>query len=153
MMMLMLNMLMAIIMDVYTEVKADAEEIPPVWTQLYSVLKERYDVHSGSVISGSELLEVLQEMPETELDEAILMKRVGPGLSKEQAETIIQDAKQNVENKLNNGVTMSEAMRMIGWVKIAVQKNRLEVGGGAGHGGGPARHHGRKNADSSQFAA
>merc|ERR1719487_606503 len=45
-MLIMLNMLLAIIMDVYTEVKADAAITDPIWTQLgkvYSELRHRGD--------------------------------------------------------------------------------------------------------------
>merc|ERR1719359_1977905 len=40
MLLIMLNMLLAIIMDVYTEVKADAAITDPLWTQLRKVISE-----------------------------------------------------------------------------------------------------------------
>jgi len=122
MMMLMLNMLMAIIMDVYTEVKSEADDFAPVWTQLYDVAKDMYNVWKGRMVSNGEMLQVLNEMPEDEVDEQILMRRAGPGLSQDQASALIEQTKVALDSKLNNGVTMSDAMRMIGWVKIAVQK-------------------------------
>jgi len=122
MMMLMLNMLMAIIMDVYTEVKSEAADFAPVWTQLYEAGMEMYNIHRGHLISNSEMLQVLNEMPEDDVDEDILMRRAGPGLSRDQAEALIEATRVSLDNKLNKGVTMSDAMRMIGWVKIAVQK-------------------------------
>jgi hypothetical protein len=122
MQMLMLNMLMAIIMDVYTQVKSDANEFAPVWTQIYELGLDVYNIHKGRTVSNSELLEVLNEMPEDEVDENVLVKRVGPGLSQEQAAKIMQCTRSKVNYDLNKGVTMSEAMRMIGWVKINVQK-------------------------------
>jgi len=122
MMLLMLNMLMAIIMDVYTEVKGEADQFAPVWTQLFEVCMDMYNVYRGHTVSNPEMLEVLGEMPEDEVDKEILMKRAGPGLSEDQAEMLIQSTKDAMDAKLNAGVTMSDAMRMIGWVKIAVQK-------------------------------
>merc|ERR1719410_1602289 len=60
-------------------------------------------------------------MPQTEIHEDDLADAV-PHLGMEQARTLMQKTQEHVDNELNKGVTMSEAMRMIGWVKIAVQK-------------------------------
>jgi hypothetical protein len=119
---LMLNMLMAIIMDVYTQVKSDANEFAPVWVQIYELAVDAYNTSRGRTVSNAELLEVLHEMPEDDVDENVLVKRVGPGLSLEQARKIMDSTREKVDHELNKGVTMSEAMRMIGWVKITVQK-------------------------------
>jgi len=119
---LLLNMLMAIIMDVYTEVKSEADEFQPVWTQLWEASKDMYNIYRGHLVSNSEMLQVINEMPEEEVDATVLMRRAGPGLSQDQAEALIEATKDALDSKLNAGVTMSDAMRMIGWVKIAVQK-------------------------------
>mmetsp|Transcript_36922 Transcript_36922/g.69006 ORF Transcript_36922/g.69006 Transcript_36922/m.69006 type:complete len:853 (+) Transcript_36922:100-2658(+) len=126
---LMLNIFMAIIMDVYTEVKSDAADFAPIWTQMWTITVQSYNAMLGKMVSNTKLLEVLNEISSTtkELDESVLMKWVGPGLSREQAEGLIESTRENVDNKLNKGVTMSEAMRMIGWVKIAVQKIGMKV--------------------------
>jgi hypothetical protein len=103
-------------------VKSEAADFAPVWTQLYEAGMEMYNIHRGHLISNSEMLQVLNEMPEDDVDEDILMRRAGPGLSRDQAEALIEATRVSLDNKLNKGVTMSDAMRMIGWVKIAVQK-------------------------------
>jgi hypothetical protein len=121
MMLLMLNMLMAIIMDKYTEVKTEAENTDPIWTQVMSMAKERVAQARGTRIPESELIRVVESMKEEEVDEATLMK-YHPDLRQEQATEIINATTQRVEDGLNAGVTMSEAMRHIGWVQIAVQK-------------------------------
>lgn len=126
---LMLNIFMAIVMDVYTEVKSDAADFDPIWSQMWTLTKQRYNVFLGKSVSTTKLLEVLRDISEQEpeVDENIMMKWVGPGLSREQASDLVESTRNNVDNKLNKGVTMSEAMRMIGWVKIAVQKIGMKV--------------------------
>merc|ERR1719326_1352153 len=94
----------------------------PVWTQLWEASKDMYNIYRGHLVSNSEMLQVINEMPEEEVDATVLMRRAGPGLSQDQAEALIEATKDALASKLNAGVTMSDAMRMIGWVKIAVQK-------------------------------
>jgi len=122
MMLLMLNMLMAIIMDQYTEVKSDADESDPIWTQLYSMIMDRIHKAQGKSMSIDDVRHKVESMDDTEVDEDILLKAVGSDLPKEQAAELIQGALRRVDNALSKGVTISEAMRMIGWVKVAVQK-------------------------------
>jgi len=122
MMMLILNMLMAIIMDTYTEVKADASEHDPIWTQIMKMCGEFVGKWTGSHVGTDKLLRIVEEMPEDEVDVDSLMHHVGAALSKEQAEELLNVTQERVDSELNKGVTISEAMRMIGWVKIAVQK-------------------------------
>jgi hypothetical protein len=122
MMLLMLNMLMAIIMDVYTEVKGEASEFAPVWTQIQQICSHAWNVHKGRTVSNSDMLQLLSDMPEEEIDVADLMKKAGPSLSMEQASALIEDSRTAMENKLNSGVTMSDAMQMVAWTKTAVQK-------------------------------
>jgi hypothetical protein len=55
------------------------------------------------------------------VDEELLVAHVA-NLSREQASEMIQDTQERLDNELNKGVTLSEAMRMIGWVKGAVEK-------------------------------
>jgi hypothetical protein len=123
MQMLMLNMLMAIIMDVYTEVKGEAAAFAPVWTQLHDIAMETWRTSRGERVPNAELIAALNELPqEEEVNEEVLCRIVGPGLSKEQSKDLIDKARDAVDHKLNEGVTMSEAMRMIGSVKLTVQK-------------------------------
>jgi len=121
MMLLMLNMLMAIIMDKYTEVKSDAAAHDTIIKQVKDMLLESLQSASGKRVNQGTLLKAVDEMPQTEVSEEDLTESI-PNLAPEQARTLMQQTQEHVDNELNKGVTMSEAMRMIGWVKIAVQK-------------------------------
>jgi hypothetical protein len=118
---LMLNMLMAIIMDVYTEVKGNASGTAPVWLQLKQIAFEYYSVIMGQTVSTKELLKSLEEAPEGEFVVETLMQRVGPGLSEEQASEIIRDAKDALEERTQGAIAMNDALRILGTLKLKVQ--------------------------------
>jgi len=119
--------LMAIIMDVYTEVKADAASFATIWAQLAQIIRDGINIVTGKTVSDSELLRALGDAPEEEVDEEIVMNRVGPGLAREQAAAMISETKRGVDDRLQGSVSMAEAMRMIAWVKIAVQKIEVKL--------------------------
>lgn len=118
---LMMNMLMAIIMDKYTEVKSDAAEHDTIAKQITGMIVETIQSTTGRTVSVSNLLKAVEEMEMSDVNEDMLMAEID-GLSREQARHMIQRTKERVKAELNKGVTISEAMRMIGWTKIAVQK-------------------------------
>lgn len=121
-MLLLLNMLMAIIMDVYTEIKGEVASTATLWGQLANIGQDYVDIIMGKRVSDSELLKVLRDAPEDDLDVDLLMNRVGPGLAREQADAMIAEVVAGVDERLHGSVNMVEAIRMIAWVKIAVQR-------------------------------
>jgi len=121
MMLLMMNMLMAIIMDKYTEVKSDAASHDTIITQIATMCTESFRSRTGSAVSTDRILKNVEAMPQHEISEDDLCGAV-PDLSKQQAGMLVKRTREKVDMEINKGVTMSEAMRMIGWVKIAVQK-------------------------------
>merc|ERR1719454_1240243 len=90
---IMLNMVMAIIMDVYTEVKGESSNFAPIWTQFWEVLLVYYNVMVGKTVPDSELLRMLRDADEDEFDEDSLMNRIGPGLSREAARGLIAETR------------------------------------------------------------
>lgn len=118
---LMLNMLMAIVMDVYTEVKGDAASTAPVWIQLQDIAYEYYSIVMGLTVSTPELLKNLEQAPESEFDVPTLMQRIGPGLSEEQALQLIEDARTRLQERTQASITMSDALRILGTLKLKVQ--------------------------------
>jgi hypothetical protein len=119
---LMLNMLMAIIMDTYTEVKSDASSSKMVWEQCYEMVGDGIAWLQGRLVSTNTILEALEKTEVEDLDEDELIKVVGPKLSKEQAEELIKATYERENDEINKGFSISHAMKMIGWVKVAVQK-------------------------------
>lgn len=122
MMLLMLNMLMAIIMDKYTEVKSDADDSKMIWTQTYDMIVEKVQVMKGSRIPLHILIQTIKDIAQEEIDEASLIEACEGKLTHEIAAELMQFTKTKSDNALNKGVDISSAMKMIGWVKIAVHK-------------------------------
>uniref|UniRef100_A0A7S1QZJ8 Polycystin cation channel PKD1/PKD2 domain-containing protein n=1 Tax=Alexandrium catenella TaxID=2925 RepID=A0A7S1QZJ8_ALECA len=118
---LMMNMMMAIIMDKYTEVKSDAAEHDTIVKQVQDMIVEAIQSTTGNKVGLGQLLEKVKGMQDDDINEEMLMEEID-GLSREQARHLIKKTKERVKAELNKGVTISEAMRMIGWTKIAVQK-------------------------------
>eukprot|EP00927_Polykrikos_kofoidii_P067858 TRINITY_DN6328_c0_g2_i1.p1 TRINITY_DN6328_c0_g2~~TRINITY_DN6328_c0_g2_i1.p1 ORF type:complete len:948 (-),score=139.19 TRINITY_DN6328_c0_g2_i1:55-2874(-) len=123
---LMLNMLMAIIMDQYTEVKSEAESTAPVWTQISEAVRDGYGRLSLKKASWSNVKEVLESLPEGDVNEEML-EQDQVYLSREQANFIIQEARKREDQEIESGITLSAAMRTVGWLRIAVEKMRTHV--------------------------
>lgn len=118
---LLLNMLMAIIMDKYTQVKSDAAEHDTLFVQMKDMFMETVSSIAGKRVSVANILHHVKKMPQAEVTEEDLVDGI-PKLSRDQARQLIEKTQDRVDDEVNKGVTMSEAMRMIGWLKIAVQK-------------------------------
>jgi len=118
---IMLNMLLAIIMDVYTEVKMDASEQDPIWTQARKVFSDAWSHRDW--IRLHRVLEQVQALPLkiTRLDKDLLLELL-PDMIEQQALALISETLENEKLEENKGMSMSDAMKMVGWIKIAVQK-------------------------------
>merc|ERR1719313_1578535 len=90
-MLIMLNMLLAIIMDVYTEVKADAAITDPVWTQLRKVISEFREQREW--VSNRIIEEVVTSQKAERFDKDILVEVV-PNMPPEQARELIDKAEE-----------------------------------------------------------
>jgi hypothetical protein len=124
---IMLNMLLAIIMDLYTEVKADADDQEPLWTQLANTMADL--VHKKNWVKFSKVEEVMNkwyDCPE-KVDYKMLMNKISD-MPKDQAVDIITEADRQLAAEETKGLSISDAMKMVGWIKIAVQKiaHRIE---------------------------
>eukprot|EP00929_Paragymnodinium_shiwhaense_P046890 TRINITY_DN2383_c0_g1_i2.p1 TRINITY_DN2383_c0_g1~~TRINITY_DN2383_c0_g1_i2.p1 ORF type:complete len:817 (-),score=222.80 TRINITY_DN2383_c0_g1_i2:272-2722(-) len=122
MMLLMMNMLMAIIMDTYTAVKGDADESSTIFEQTGALMSDLYKKMNGQTIGLKAQIKLIESIPVDEVDEDILVQYGGEQLPREDAVGFVEMTRRKDESELNAGVNMSEAMRMIGWVKISIQK-------------------------------
>jgi hypothetical protein len=118
---IMLNMLLAIIMDVYTEVKMDASEQDPIWTQFRKVLTDAWS--HRDYIKLKLVIDTVHNLPMkiTQLDKDLLLEML-PDMREGQAMALIQETMENEQSEENKGMSISDAMKMVGWIKIAVQK-------------------------------
>lgn len=121
MMLIMLNMLMAIIMDHYTAVKSEALESKPIWTQIIELTKDTAQNMMGRDVSIIEVIRRIEEQCPEEVTKQHLIRAV-PQLSEHEAQDLITAALDAVDSEISKGIGYVEMLRMIGWVNIAVQK-------------------------------
>lgn len=128
---IMLNMVMAVIMDCYTEVQGEAADVDPVWTQAGNVFEELVGNFSHNRVSNQELVEKINKLPDdlVEIDEELLLKTGGDRMSLDQCVSIFVGVKSREERALSKGMSLSDTMRAIGWIRIAVGKISVSVEG------------------------
>jgi hypothetical protein len=125
------NMVMAIIMDQYTEVKSAASSSMPMWTQAAELLDDTVRRCIGKRASNADIIEKIRlNVPESDggdVDKDILLNAVGVHMTPEQASNLIAAVQQVEEDDVASGVSMSNAMKMIGWLKVAVTKITVQL--------------------------
>jgi len=117
-----LNILMAIIMDTYTEVKSEAESSKYIWITVWDMLKESKDNATGKTASNQEIVRACQNIPEENINADMLQRYVGTKCTEEQAKVIIAAAVAREEEDLDKGISITSAMQIIGWLKISFGK-------------------------------
>jgi len=116
-----MNMALAIVMDVHSEVNADASTTEELWTQIARTLLSCW-THRDWVSLGHIKHGVDQMPPEIELiDYELLMKHV-EGLPEHQANDLLEKVDDFVNKEDEGGLSMSDAMSMVGWITHAVQQ-------------------------------
>lgn len=124
---IMLNMLLAIVMDRYAEVKGDAEGEDALWTQCYNISVDFYqkkDWVSYRVVE--EVLSKWDDCPD-KVDSESLMRQL-PTIPSDQAVDMIHEADLLIEAQEDAGLGISDALKMVGWIKMAVQKIADKIG-------------------------
>lgn len=118
---IMLNMLLAIIMDIYTEVKMDASATDPLWEQARKSLADAWAHRDW--IKLRQVVDQINVMPAhvKYLDKDLLLEGL-PDMIEPQALALIQEALRNETSVETKGMSISDAMKMVGWIKIAIQK-------------------------------
>eukprot|EP00929_Paragymnodinium_shiwhaense_P020522 TRINITY_DN13657_c0_g1_i1.p1 TRINITY_DN13657_c0_g1~~TRINITY_DN13657_c0_g1_i1.p1 ORF type:complete len:935 (-),score=253.92 TRINITY_DN13657_c0_g1_i1:83-2887(-) len=104
---IMLNMILAIIMDVYGSAKQAASLSDPIWIQVSNMIHEyRTKVPLSSIIS------VLEELDNDWVGPNLLVENI-PAMSKEQATAIVDTVNGVVANEEESALTLSDATRLI----------------------------------------
>lgn len=119
-----LNMVMAVIMDVYIgEVKAAALSTEPIWTQAW-IMANEYSI-TKEWVSLSVLEHVVYKLLNhhnlQKVDEGILLQLI-PGMALEQSKTLVQGARNQMEEEEAKGMKISDACRLTGWIHVATKK-------------------------------
>jgi len=117
----MLNMALAIVLDVYTEVKADATQLDDILTQSLKVFHSL--MYQRDWLTLSTIHAAVEKMPSSiqNIGTNTLMTSL-PEIKSEQASQLISQAMVQEEAEDNKGLSMSNAVRMVGLVKIGVEK-------------------------------
>jgi len=117
----MLNMALAIVLDIYTEVKADSDLSDELWTQARKAIGSIWSRRKW--VKLEKVAECIEQVDsDTQwLNQDALQAEV-EGMDSKQAAELIGFAEQREERLQNKGVSMSDAMKMVGWIKLAVQR-------------------------------
>eukprot|EP00927_Polykrikos_kofoidii_P076515 TRINITY_DN73590_c0_g1_i1.p1 TRINITY_DN73590_c0_g1~~TRINITY_DN73590_c0_g1_i1.p1 ORF type:complete len:928 (+),score=142.93 TRINITY_DN73590_c0_g1_i1:69-2852(+) len=119
---IMLNMCLAIIMDIYGAIKMAAENQDPIWTQAYKLVRGSWQEQEW--VKSSIIEEIVRKMDvtdDTKLDRDMLMREC-PALSEAQAKVFLGEADKMVAAEEQQYLGISDAMKIIGWIKIAFTK-------------------------------
>mmetsp|Transcript_41578 Transcript_41578/g.90628 ORF Transcript_41578/g.90628 Transcript_41578/m.90628 type:complete len:892 (+) Transcript_41578:73-2748(+) len=118
---IMLNMALAIVLDIYSEVKIDAQSQDEIWTQAYTTLQAT--LFNRDWVSYQEIEDAVNKLdPEVEKVSGELLVESVQHMTPKQARDLLEKAEKREEELDSKGLSMSDAMKMVGWIKIAVQK-------------------------------
>merc|ERR1712110_251898 len=133
--MVMLNMLLAIIMDVYSEVSRSIiaqANVETLWSQAYEVFERKWGVQTGKVVALSHILHTLDptdiasdddDGPDELLTINTFQDKI-PGLSEDQALEIMVEAEMHAEERPE---PIDEARSSIRVVDARVRKIQASV--------------------------
>jgi len=116
----MLNMCLAIIMDVYGGQKAAAAASESIFEQLWSLRQKRVEVSSQKVLNAVEQLEV--EL----INKDILMEAI-PEMRLAQAKNLIDILERIEVNNDNQGLTLTDTTKLVSAIKRSVTKIAQQV--------------------------
>jgi hypothetical protein len=123
----MLNMALAIVMDIYTQVAADAENEDTILSQSAKYVDNAW--HRRKWIKLQVLVKHAQSFEQQKVklvSKDMLMDEI-ENLSEEQTNLIMNEVESRSEKLDEKGLSMSDAMKMVGWIKLAVQKLGKQV--------------------------
>lgn len=117
----MLNMLLAIIMDWYSEVKAKAEGDDAIWVQSGKVVVGAWKKREW--LKGAWVVEEISKLDDaiTHIDKELLMHTM-PDMTDAQATALIHDAETFESRMEEQGIRISDAVKMVSWIKFATLK-------------------------------
>lgn len=115
---IMMNMVLAIVMDIYSDRRKNAGESEAVWTTLYNLWLRIY--HARSWVSNRELLEKAENM-ERLLDRDQLITYF-PTISEQQLGALIAACRYQAEQDSTQDMSTEDSMRMTMAIKLAIDQ-------------------------------
>merc|ERR1711920_562366 len=119
------NMALAIVLDVYTEVKADAAESDEIWVQAADVFKALWS--NRHWLKLMQIKRGVDEKPDIDWYTVDVLCDTIENITPEQAEFIIDRVYAVVTTETEKGLSMSDAMKMVGWIKLAMNKIEKQI--------------------------
>mmetsp|Transcript_103260 Transcript_103260/g.266965 ORF Transcript_103260/g.266965 Transcript_103260/m.266965 type:complete len:971 (-) Transcript_103260:50-2962(-) len=124
--MMMLNMLLSIVMDAYTEVKGTlGSQSETLWSQAYEIFKRWYQRQKGQRVSLNHVLKYLEEFEatleeETEITESQFIAIV-PGLEHRQAKRVITNSIIRFEQENRANLTLSSGLKSLKSINVLLE--------------------------------
>lgn len=115
---LMLNMVLAIVMDVYTEMRKNSGQSETVWTTLMHLVMRMYRWRRW--ISNREIGEKLQNMGRLLTREELLEEF--PGMCDQQLQGLVSSCRQQIEAESTKSMELKDSMKMTMAVKLSIDK-------------------------------
>mmetsp|Transcript_137061 Transcript_137061/g.382168 ORF Transcript_137061/g.382168 Transcript_137061/m.382168 type:complete len:477 (+) Transcript_137061:1-1431(+) len=107
---ILLNMALAIIMDVYIEVCRDADGSAEVWTQAAQALDST--CRRRTWLSYRKIEEVVSQLPDAPISQDSLLAEI-PEMSTAQAQQLIEEVESRQEREDNKGLSLSDAFKLL----------------------------------------
>jgi hypothetical protein len=124
---IMLNCLMAIIMDNYAEVKSRATRasVEPIWTHMYRIARDA--MYQRNVVHVKEIkIALKRHVPQHAMVDKDTLTNLIPGMSDTQSERLIAATVQKVQEEELNGHSLSQAMGFIGDISVDASKMLIQ---------------------------
>jgi len=120
MFMVMLNMSLAVILDVYSGQIGKSQDAESLWQQLWRYCRRR------KLVPARKVLEAVEELEKKEISEADLKGKC-PNMRDQQAAELIAKVAQAADSAYNQATSITDATRMIVSVKERVAKMEGQV--------------------------
>jgi hypothetical protein len=116
-----LNMALAIVMDVHSEAVSSASNSQELWTQIFHAILNTWSHRDW--MSIGEIKRGLDQMPpEVEMIKLDVLEKYVEGIPGDQAKDLLENVDKLIMAEDEGGVSMSDAMSMVGWITHAVQQ-------------------------------
>jgi hypothetical protein len=118
-----LNMMLAIIMDTYASVQGDAAENDKLWEQVWEVIYE-FMVRSKNHITSRTILRALEKLPpDQEYVSVESLREAVPEMTEEQATALIDKVEKHEELDDESSLGMADAMKLI----VSIRMNVVDI--------------------------
>jgi hypothetical protein len=118
---IMLNMALAIVMDVHSVVAADASNAPMLWTQI-SDSSKRWKSRRGWISFGTIINQIRQMDDKIEFLTPDQLRVVMPEMPVHQAIELIAEAAASEIAEEQRGLSLSQAFKMLRWIKRHIKR-------------------------------